>query len=208
MDNIKRSMESYLLTNSEQDLALMINRHFYNIVLKLLKRNGIYGDRFSYSDFSTHLFIALNENRGEIISLISENRDNFFVVISRITNIILRDLNRIFYRDSVLKDKEVYLDETSLSNIEISRDRPKKFGANDLELRSKSKERDQMKALIILVLERYSYKNRVAIEMYIGFDRSYRLSVDQICKIINIKRSTLFLNIKNFKERVLKSFSF
>jgi hypothetical protein len=192
MNNFIDNIKKYLLSNSEQHFSEMINLHLYNIFLKLLKRNGVYRDRFSYNDFASYFFIAITENRDELLSLSNETEDAF-VLISKITNLILKELNRYFYKNNNIRKKEVLIDEITFSYITQTEESLE----NNIEEKNMS-----LEALVKEVLSKYSYKIRLSIEMYIGLDRLYRLSVDQICKIININRSTLFSNVRNFKKTI------
>ena len=51
--SIEEALEDYILNHSEEALSFLIGpkNGLYSLVMKLLAKNGIYRDRFSFDDF-------------------------------------------------------------------------------------------------------------------------------------------------------------
>ncbi len=183
--SIEEALEDYILNHSEEALSFLIGpkNGLYSLVMKLLAKNGIYRDRFSFDDFVYFLFVSINENREELI-LMSSHYD-FFKVISRITNIILKKLNKKLYKMNNARNRELNSQEM------VDRIPDKEDDLREASMEAVRKE-----------ISKVSLMDQVIIEAYFGLYRSYILNVDQICSILNVKRSTAFAKIKKFKDKI------
>ncbi len=183
MSSIEEALAEYLVYESVSSLNYMINpsNGLYSLILKLFNRNGIYRDRFPYEEFPSLLFITLKTYRDQLLSLI--DKDNMFGVISKLSNLMLKSLNKKMYRENVSSSKEIF-GENILDDIKTNVMETKKV-INVHE-----------------ILKKYDCKDKLVLGMYFGVSRSYSLNVDQICSIVKVKRSSTFAKIKKFKEDV------
>lgn len=176
-------IKKYLISNKQEVFEEILEYEsgmIYSLIYSLLKRNGIYRDRLSNHDFCALLFIVLKEHSIELTLFSSSSR--YFETISRITNLILKRLNKTLYRENKIKKCEIEL------SIDIKEEPEYMF-----DIVSEAEK----------LLQNMDYKDATVIRLYFGINRK-RLEVDEICKILNVKRSTAFVKISNFKKTLAK----
>lgn len=184
--DLEDALEKYILNNCLESLNRLLERDFYNLILKLFKRNGIFYDRFPYSEFPSLFYSVSFENMEELKAMFNiKPRIDIFLIVSKISNYMLKSLNRDLYKRERDRKKE-FISEKYLSSISTKiEDLPEKVTVSKFFMNK-------------------PYITRISLGMYYGFDRPYKLSVDEICSIVNVKRSSLFLLIKKFKQEIRK----
>lgn len=187
MEKTYLKLKQYLMYESESDLSALLenDKRVYYLILFFLKRNGIYENKFTYSDFLFHFYVVLKENNKELLILI-ENENDPFKIFSHISNVILKTLNKEIYRSNKMPEIKIG------SNIENSEDK-----SQQEEIVEKIE--DSMLENIKKYLSKYTINTSLSMEMYFGIDRPYKLSVDQICNILKVKRSSTFTNVNKVK---------
>lgn len=188
MEKTYLKLKQYLICESEDNLSKLLesDKRIYYLILFFFKRNGIYENKFTYSDFLFHFYVVLKENNKEILILI-ENENDPFKIFSHISNIILKKLNREMYRKSKISEIKVGDDIDNIEDKNVPEEIDETIDEN-------------MLVDIKKYLDKYNINTRLSMEMYFGINRKYKLSVDQICNILRVKRSSTFTNITKFKE--------
>ena len=191
MEKIYLDLKQYLICESESNLHNLLknDKRVYYLILFFFKRNGIYENKFSYSDFLFYFYIVIKENNKEILILM-ENENDPFKIFSHISNIILKQLNKDIYKNR--KISEIKMSNEIIENIEDVIEEKEIVIEKDMLIDIKKH------------LNKYNINTKLSIEMYFGIDRPYRLSVDHICSILKVKRSSTFTNVKKF-EKLIKN---
>ena len=180
--SLEKILRSFILTMSNDNFESLIqNGGCYPLFLRLFSKNGIYADRLPEKDFWPNLFLTIHDNREELLIMLSAK--DFFTVISRIVNLMLKDMNRSFYRIGVMQKKE------SVEDISLQ-----------------PQEEDEKKEISMVkvrdIISKTNLKDQIILGSYFGLNRSYILNIDQICTIIRVKRSSAFAKVKRFKNKV------
>ncbi len=194
MGNIKNVFRNYLLNFSSKAFNDIINNlEIYKLILHFLKRNGIESFNFSRDEFAYRIFLVLKEYRESLIVILEDETMNESQFISKISNLILKDLNRNLYKTRKAEAREVKNPElvSALPYIE----------SDKLEERENFKDlKTRKKDIIKIINKERSFRYREALKCYFGLERPYALSFNMINKIFKIKRSTFYLKLKNIKE--------